>query len=120
MALLWTDRQRKWLHDHVAQVEGYRRSATDDRRPLYVYEVAMLSAVQDMLRTGRTAAREIKIWEWWAYWYSVSLFSTRIAPWGPHLEQMVQSQDFKQQLLQQRDSALAVLKKHEKHPIQQR
>jgi hypothetical protein len=109
--LVWTDEQRKWLHDHIARVEGYRQSTPfKDRQAIYTREVNALRAVQQAIPASRPTSGAVAVWEWWAYWYSASWLNTHFSPSPQHAEQLEDSMAFRLERLLEREAQLHALK----------
>lgn len=110
--LLWTPEQKQWLREDIEIRVWYAKITTHhpDRKAMYLYEVAMLQAVQRTL-DDLLYPPEIAIWTWWAYWWSACWISMA------NNRENAEGMAFRRPLCQQRNALLAQLPPRLKHEI---
>ncbi len=100
--LIWTREQQQWLREEIEIRRWYAKIGHADFQAMYVYEVAMLQAVQRTL-DDLLYPPEIAVWSWWSYWWSacwISMLADR------------ENEDgiaFRRLIVQQRNERLAAL-----------
>lgn len=108
--LIWTDEQKRWLHEHIARTEGYHKSTPfKDRAAIYEREVKALRAVEQAVRSDQMPVGMVAVWEWWAYWYSACWLNTVRSPSPAYAEQLAQSMAFRLERLLEREAELGAL-----------
>jgi hypothetical protein len=91
--LVWHECQKEWLREEIAIVRWYAQITQHrpDRKAIYVYEVAMLQAVQRTL-DDLLYPPEVAIWTRWAYLWSmcwISMLADRENPDGMAFRRLI-------------------------------